>query len=471
MLSVRPIGGGSSSNYFPSLVWSGITPNSGVNSFYNFIGDQYYVGRYSPFKSLALLYQNGGTSFSVPLSFSYVPPTDSDTCLFNYDPSPIVGYEYDGVVYYIRPSYSVRGTLTFQFSDGSSKVFNVNQSSALSFQTSFHKSSNQFVLTSDDFNLSNSNGSVSSNGVNGVPNAHITMQQASIYSQVASFRPVSGSTIGTFSASLADISSVVSDIAISSGSFDLSKSNVSESVVELTPVSSNLVTISRVVFSGNIIFFSNYQQPLYLPDGVDSLDFFYIGIARCFALNSSETVLGDIYSQIKSIGSYLRFDLPLQLRHLIIPTTEEVQDLFEDSLEDFKEKSPAAAGTIDTVQNSFDNFKVAISSSDTRGLTIPGISVSLPGSSSSIKLWEDFDVMPYLNSQPVQMILVPAVLMLKALVFFFVVKQLFSMVMALINGFNYLQWIMSGHIDWVNEDYDSSEMEHYERFYRHSKGG
>lgn len=182
---------------------------------------------------------------------------------------------------------------------------------------------------------------------------------------------------------------------------------------------------------------------------------FFFACKTLYTFGSSESMLSRIAGTLDNIYYSLRYELPLTLRHLIIPTQEEVIGVIEDSLEETAEKYPAAAGTITTVQNQLTDFSAAISGSTKKGLVLPG--VTIPVGNKQIKLWEDFDVMPYLDSQPVRQLMFWIELMLKAVMFIFLIQQGVSMVIDAICGYSYLEWFGMGNKPFMGDDSDFGE--------------
>lgn len=98
------------------------------------------------------------------------------------------------------------------------------------------------------------------------------------------------------------------------------------------------------------------------------------------------------------------------------------------------------------------DFNAAISGSSTRGLVLPGITVSIPGSDRKVKLWEDFDLLPYLQTGPARSLMYWVELMLKALIFIYLVRQAASMFISAITGYSYLEWFGLSNKPFMGDD-------------------
>lgn len=435
------------------------------------------------------------------LSFSYP---------FNYQVA--VFENYNNYVYSASPlSCYFAGSATVTFSDGSTSTIPLFSHNSISFSAKKVNSSNQFLISSEDFNLSanpdDKNSGLTfksrsdnaqniptdelflsnvivkgarienarSSGLNNSFSAsgdfnYITIPQNVIrgtanlttgaISATASGRV--GLSLGNFSLSLAimyvdrlilpEISSTTAGVSVKNAEFEIAgKAVIDEAPVTIVPASEN-VYITGFSVTGTINFkivdYSSISSNSSLPF-FSCLLFLYNPV---YTFGTSENLLAHIAGTLDGIYFTFRYDLPLQLRHLLIPTQEEVKDVLEESFDNIAEEYPSAAGTITTIKGQFADFNAAISGSSTRGLVLPGITVSIPGSDRKVKLWEDFDLLPYLQTGPARSLMYWVELMLKALIFIYLVRQAASMFISAITGYSYLEWFGLSNKPFMGDD-------------------
>lgn len=290
-------------------------------------------------------------------------------------------------------------------------------------------------------------------------NGTLDVRDASIYFGVSQSISLTASLVDAKVDSL----SVTSAKASAVGTLVSPNSSV-DSVVQISR-HEPFVTISSFSFSGHLIL---PRQKFERPLDMDNLSFSKesgtnmnasrftnaVGfiIYPYVTYGDKEGVISHMASTLDGIYYALRYDLPLQLRHLIIPTEEEVKDVLEESFDNIAEEYPGAAGTITTIKGQFTDFNAAISGSSSRGLVLPGITVSIPGSDRKVKLWEDFDLLPYLQTGPARSLMYWVELMLKALIFIYLVRQAASMFISAVTGYSYLEWFGLSNKPFMGDD-------------------
>lgn len=449
-------------------------------------------------------------NFSLPISIS-VSGNWQDlafSCPINFYFVYGFGSEYS----YVSLTPYFIGTASITFSDGTTESINLLSSTSISFSAKKDNSSNQFLISSEDFNLSVnpddkdsgltfksrsdnaqnmptdelflSNVTVKgarienahSSGLNNLFNTsgdfnNITIPRNVIrgtanlttgaISATASGRV--GLSLGNFSLSLAimyidrlilpEISSTTAGVSVKNAEFEIAgKAVIDEAPVTIVPASENVI-VTNFSISGSFYFPVTTLIPSGSIDflGDNNLGGFFV-FNNLFTYGISENLLARIASATEGIYYTLRYDIPLAIRHLLIPTQEEVKDVLEESFDNIAEEYPGAAGTIDTIKNQFADFNASISGSSTRGLVLPGITVSVPGSDEKVKLWEDFDLLPYLQSGPARSLMYWVELMLKALIFIYLVRQAASMFISAVTGYSYIEWFGLSNKPFMGDD-------------------
>lgn len=268
-------------------------------------------------------------------------------------------------------------------------------------------------------------------------------------------------SLGNFSLSLAimyidrlilpEISSTTAGVSVKNAEFEIAgKAVIDEAPVTIIPASDDVI-ITRIVCNFNIVILNSNIQDAFTSKNHSSDIYFYLVFAGT-AFCSSSSGSSDIVLLLSDIRQALRVDLPNSIRHLLIPTQEEVKDVLEESFDNIAEEYPGAAGTITTIKGQFTDFNAAISGSSTRGLVLPGITVSIPGSDRKVKLWEDFDLLPYLQTGPARSLMYWVELMLKALIFIYLVRQAASMFISAVTGYSYLEWFGLSNKPFMGDD-------------------
>lgn len=454
------------------VVYFGPSPSGGINVPSNYDWESsLYIRLQQPNFPLNRYFYRFQNRLEFPINFSYdLSGKNFQDFTFSYNPHFRLVYSTQT----ITNAYWLSGDLFVTFSDGTTNQYSYRSSKPeISFGISKKAGSNQYIMTSDDFNLSvNSSNEDSIFSLTSSEVVSLSSKFASFSGAVglgggASMYPVKDLTgmghlvveipSGYFPSSnwntLGTGNFVVSgaDLSLTSSDIFLSKGLVSPSLVTLDKSSPDTV-ITSFRFSGYIYVSNQIPNIVLTPKNVSYTLYPYI-IFNTFAyFNSSETVGGDILQRLDDIYYFLRIDLPLQLRHLIIPTQEEVKDVLEESFDNIAEEYPVAAGTITTIKGQFTDFNAAISGSSTRGLVLPGIVVSVPGSDEKVKLWEDFDLLPYLQSGPARSLMYWVELMLKALIFIYLVRQAASMFISAITGYSYLEWFGLSNKPFMGDD-------------------
>lgn len=415
--------------------------------------------------------------------------------------------------YLSRPNFRIQSpSCTVTFSDGTSQNINfsnfVNRQS-LDFSFSKKPGSSQYLLSSEDFNISanpedkesgltfksrsddnSSNlphdevylgqldirsprfldmrshatiaGGGSSDRINlptGVINATANLTTGVVSGSVsgrvnglflygASFSSGSGSWSHIY---IDEMDSTLAGVSVKNAEFEIAgKAVINEAPVTIIPASDDVI-ITRIVCNFNIVILNSNIQDAFTPKNHSSDIYFYLVFAGT-AFCSSSSGSSDIVLLLSDIRQALRVDLPNSIRHLLIPTQEEVKDVLEESFDNIAEEYPGAAGTITTIKGQFADFNAAISGSSTRGLVLPGITVSIPGSDRKVKLWEDFDLLPYLQTGPARFLMYWVELMLKALIFIYLVRQAASMFISAVTGYSYLEWFGLSNKPFMGDD-------------------
>lgn len=277
-------------------------------------------------------------------------------------------------------------------------------------------------------------------------NGTLDVRDASIYFGTSQAISLTASLVNAKVDSL----SVTSAKASAVGTLTAPNSSV-DSVVQISR-HEPFVTVTNFSISG--IFY--FPSTVLIPSGsIDFLGDNYLGcffvFNNLFTYGTSENLLARIASSTEGIYYTLRYDIPLAIRHLLIPTQEEVKDVLEESFDNISEEYPGAAGTINTIKGQFSDFNASISGSSTRGLVLPGITVSVPGG-EKVKLWEDFDLLPYLQTGPARSLMYWVELMLKALIFIYLVRQAASMFISAVTGYSYIEWFGLSNKPFMGDD-------------------
>lgn len=447
--------------------------------------------------------------FSMPISISHSGNWQdlSFSCPINFYFVYGSGSEYS----YVSLTPFFRGTATITFSDGTTESINLLSSTSISFSAKKVNSSNQFLISSEDFNLSanpddkesgltfksrsddnssnlphdeiylgqldirsprfldmRSNATILGGGssdrinlptgvINATANLTTGVVSGSISGRVnglslygASFSSGSGSWSHIY---IDEMDSTLAGVSVKNAEFDIAgKAVIDDAPVTIIPASDD-VYITNFSISGSFYF----PATVLIPSGsIDFLNDNNFGVFFVFntlyTYGISESLLARIASSTEGIYYTLRYDIPLAIRHLLIPTQEEVKDVLEESFDNIAEEYPGAAGTINTIKNQFTDFNASISGSSTRGLVLPGIVVSVPGSDEKVKLWEDFDLLPYLQSGPARSLMYWVELMLKALIFIYLVRQAASMFISAVTGYSYIEWFGLSNKPFMGDD-------------------
>lgn len=415
-------------------------------------------------------------AFSCPINFYFVYGSGSEYSYVSLTP------------YFI-------GTATITFSDGTTENINLLSDTSISFSAKKDNSSNQFLISSEDFNLSanpdDKNSGLTfksrSDNAQNMPTdelflSNVTVKNARIENARSSglnnsfyasgdFNNITipqnvirgtanlttgsisatasgrvGLSLGNFSLSLAimyidrlilpEISSTTAGVSVKNAEFEIAgKAVIDEAPVTIVPASEN-VTVTNFSISGSFYF----PVTTLIPSG--SIDFLgdnnfggFFVFNNLFTYGTSENLLARIASATEGIYYTLRYDIPLAIRHLIIPTEEEVKDAVDDAVDEIKNNAGGLGEAMDIVDTSFDTVTDAFTNSSASGFVLPALDVNING--TVYRIWEDYDFGPALRSQPVQQLTTFATTFLQALMVLYLINHLHVMWIALTSGCSY----------------------------------
>lgn len=414
------------------------------------------------------------SDFSISLSTS-VSGLNYTDLVFSFDPRPFFGYilfsNERGLSYdYSSLSYSVSGSVVVSFSDGTSETIDLTShlpSSGVFFSAKKQLFSNEYIMTSEDFNLSSNSehkvslsaseavtlstkfaalsgyGTFSGNDTKLYSITDLTgLGHYYVYVPDAIFPNSSINTLGT-----GDFVVSAANLSISSADLLIEKGVVSPSVVTLDKNSPDVfITGFSVNLTINFPFsylssFLDIANPsYYFPSGFDMSS--YWGLYGVFWLNfvfyysDSSGFVARISNSLDDIYLLLRYELPLTLRHIVIPTQEEVDDVIDEAIEDIKNNAGGLGESLTIAENAFNSVSDMLTGSTASGLVLPALDVNING--TVYRLWEDFDFMPYINSEPVQQIMDFVSIFLQALLTLYFVNHLRAMWEALLCGNSYV---------------------------------
>lgn len=463
-----------------------------------------------------IVFSGFNNRFSVPVSFQ-ASGLELTELLIEWEPLPRFLAFRDfafssGVVNspfffdYVPLSMYASGALTVNFSDGTSKSIPLSNVSAnrLSFSVKKDNSSNQYLLSSEDFNLSSDddvggltiksrsdnssnlptdevylgdlnirNGQASISGrdlsnnisVSGgsnivgnlvTPAGAVNSSTFAINTAIRSFGLYGFSILLNFAdlsnILLYDVGSTTAGISVKNAHFSIAeKGIIDEAPVTIIPASEN-VTVSGFSFTGTLTSVrTRFEHPLDMSDLSFSFDSgsnmnptrFNNGVSIIFypyvTYGDKEGVLAHMASTLDGIYSALRFDLPLTIRRLLIPTEEEVSDVVEEAVEDIKNNAGGLGEAVDIVDTEFKEIQAAISSSKKAPVIFPAFDINVFG--YQVKLWDNIDFAPYLNNELVRLIMAPAELMLIYILATLLVRHMYLMWICITSGSSYFAFI------------------------------
>lgn len=266
---------------------------------------------------------------------------------------------------------------------------------------------------------------------------------------------------GNFFGQDGELSANAGEFGVSDASFSADDSEFS--IAEQGVINSAPVTLDKASDDVHVIGFSfsgtltcvrtKFDHPLDMSDLSFSLESgtnmspirFSNGVAILFypyvTYGDKESILAHISATLDGIYYALRFDIPLTLRRLIIPTTEEVSDVIEDAVDDIKNNAGGLGDAVTSVENDFSQFMIALSSGKPGSLKIPAAEVNVNG--QKYKLWEEFDVAPYFQLAPIKSIVSYVVPILEFFVASYVIYQLYYLWISLLSGNSYFSFLKS----------------------------
>lgn len=261
-------------------------------------------------------------------------------------------------------------------------------------------------------------------------NGTLDVRDASIYFGASQAITLTASLVNAKVDSL----SVTSAKASAVGTLTAPNSSV-DSVVQISR-HEPFVTVTNFSISGSFYF----PVTVLIPSG--SIDFLgdnnlggFFVFNNLFTYGTSENLLARIASATEGIYYTLRYDIPLAIRHLIIPTQEEVKDAVDDAVDEIKNNAGGLGEAMDIVDTSFDTVTNAFTNSSASGFVLPALDVNING--TVYRIWEDYDFGPALRSQPVQQLTTFATTFLQALMVLYLINHLHVMWIALTSGCSY----------------------------------
>lgn len=434
------------------------------------------------FDNISVNISHSGLELS-DLSFSYP---------FNYQVA--IFENYDNYVYSALPlSCYFEGSASVIFSDGSTSTYPLFSYNSISFSAKKVNSSNQFLISSEDFNISanpedkdsgltfksrsddnssnlphdeiylgqldirsprfldmRSNATIIGGGssdriylptgvINATANLTTGVVSGSVSGRVnglslygASFSSGSGSWSHIY---IDEMDSTLAGVSVKNAEFDIAgKAVIDNAPVTIIPASED-VYITGFTVTGTISFkivdYSSVSFDSSLPI-ISCLLFLYNPV---YTFGASENLLSHITGTVDDIYFTLRYSLPLQIRHLLIPTQEEVKDVVDDAVDEIKNNAGGLGEAMDIVDTSFDTVTDAFTNSSASGFVLPALDVNING--TVYRIWEDYDFGPALRSQPVQQLTTFATTFLQALMVLYLINHLHVMWIALTSGCSY----------------------------------
>lgn len=262
--------------------------------------------------------------------------------------------------------------------------------------------------------------------------------------------------VDSFTLSKANFSAKNNNVSVLSGSSSVENSDV-EALVEISRAEP-FVTVSSFSFTGTLTSVrTRFDHPLDMSDLSFSFDSgtnmnptrFNNGVSIIFypyvTYGDKEGVLAHMASTLDGIYSALRFDLPLTIRRLLIPTEEEVSDVVEDAVEDIKNNAGGLGEAVKIVDTEFKEIQSAISSSKKAPVIFPAFDINIFG--YQVTLWDDIDFAPFLNNELVRLIMTPAELMLMYILATLLVRHMYLMWVCITSGSSYFAFLKGLHSD------------------------
>ncbi len=261
-------------------------------------------------------------------------------------------------------------------------------------------------------------------------NGTLDVRDASIYFGTSQAISLTASLVNAKVDSL----SVTSAKASAVGTLTAPNSSV-DSVVQISR-HEPFVTVTNFSISGSFYFPATTLIPSGSIDflGDNNLGGFFV-FNNLFTYGTSENLLARIASATEGIYYTLRYDIPLAIRHLIIPTQEEVKDAVDEAVDEIKNNAGGLGDAMDIVDTSFDTVTDAFTNSSASGFVLPALDVNING--TVYRIWEDYDFGPALRSQPVQQLTTFATTFLQALMVLYLINHLHVMWIALTSGCSY----------------------------------
>lgn len=262
-------------------------------------------------------------------------------------------------------------------------------------------------------------------------NGTLDVRDASIYFGASQAISLTASLVDAKVDSL----SVTSAKASAVGTLTAPNSSV-DSVVQISR-HEPFITVTGFSVTGRFSFkrvitsdYSAFSIPIYPPNWNSGLFF-----TNIYSFGDSFNSLASISSGVHSILYFLRYELPLEIRHLVIPTQEEVKDVVDDAVDEIKNNAGGLGEAMDIVDTSFDTVTNAFTNSSASGFVLPALDVNING--TVYRIWEDYDFGPALRSQPVQQLTTFATTFLQALMVLYLINHLHVMWIALTSGCSY----------------------------------
>lgn len=280
-----------------------------------------------------------------------------------------------------------------------------------------------------------------------VQNGTIDMRDASIYfgasQAIALTASLVNAKVDSLTVTAAKASAVGTLVAPNSSVDSVVQISRHEPFVTVTGFSVDLTVSFPIQSFDRLLDVNNLSlsYPVGIPPTSSWGSAFYYFDNLSFVWGSSESMLSHIAATLDGIYYTLRFDLPLQLRHLIIPTQEEVEDVVTGAVDEIKNNAGGLGEAVKIVDNEFKEIKDAISSSSATPVIFPAFDINIFG--YQVKLWDNIDFAPYLDNELVRLVMAPAELMFIYKLASLLVRHFYLMWVCLTSGSSYFGFLKS----------------------------
>lgn len=307
-------------------------------------------------------------------------------------------------------------TITVTYSDGLSDTVSFADSELLSASfeyMSLDDSSGQYIMSSDTFYLKTTSVFPEPGlGYFEVSDSPISLSKVSNSTSISSI-----SISGVYNIPQTSLFSLTS---LSGLSYPLSAIPISAITNYIILNATSSVPISSDATSGN--FYLTVLFNYGLSVGYSDMDFLAQIAASCRALSH----------QVSRI--------PSLIRSALVPTSEQISEAFEDFNDQVKDAG-SVGEMVSVVHDDTKAFIDALQDPDEGSIVLPALEVNING--TKYKLWDDFDLKPFLKNEPVQQIITPAAVILEYFLAFYFLKHLYYMYLCIMGGYSYSEFITS----------------------------